>query len=51
MAQLSTIRTADQIAFLEEGRIVEFGTHDELMAIDNGRYRAFAAAEANTAAS
>ena len=43
--RLSTIRNAGQIAFLEDGRIVEIGSHDELTILENGRYRAFVEAE------
>lgn len=38
--RLSTIKNADRIAVINEGELVELGTHDELMAIDNGAYKA-----------
>jgi ABC-type multidrug transport system fused ATPase/permease subunit len=37
--RLSTIRRADQILVLDSGRIVEKGTHDELISLQNGIYR------------
>ena len=43
--RLSTIRGADRIAFLENGTVAEIGSHDELMARPDGRYREFVQAE------
>lgn len=38
--RLNTVRKSDRIYFLEKGRFVEQGTHDELMSSE-GRYLAF----------
>ena len=41
--RLSTIARADKVVFLEDGRIVEQGSPDVLLAKPDGRYRAFVA--------
>ncbi len=44
--RISTIQQADRILYLDDGRIVENGPHDELMVVDGGRYRSFVETEA-----
>ncbi len=44
--RLSTVRDADQIVVLDAGRIVETGTHDELLAA-RGRYSSLVARDAD----
>ena len=38
--RLSTIQNADKIAVINSGSLVELGSHDELMKIENGQYKA-----------
>ncbi len=37
--RLSTIKNADRIAVINEGELVELGTHEQLMDIENGQYK------------
>ena len=37
--RLSTIKNADKIAVINEGHLVEMGSHDELIKIENGQYK------------
>ena len=38
--RLSTIKNADRIAVINEGELIELGTHNELINIENGQYKA-----------
>ena len=43
--RISTIRKANRILYIDQGRLAENGTHDELMQIPAGRYRRFVETE------
>jgi subfamily B ATP-binding cassette protein MsbA len=43
--RLSTIRLSDQIVFLDRGKVLERGAHDELMGRPGGAYRALVESE------
>ena len=44
--RISTIQKADRVLYLDHGEILENGSHDELMAYEQGRYRRFVEIEA-----
>lgn len=46
--RLSTIRQADRIAFIRDGAIADYGTHNELIAKPDGEYQRFVEAELAT---
>lgn len=37
--RLSTIRHADKVLVMDQGQMIEFGSHDELLTIPNGKFR------------
>lgn len=47
--RLSTVQNADMIMVVNDGQIVERGTHDELLKIENGAYKALYNAQFKTA--
>lgn len=44
--RISTVQKADHILYLDQGQLVESGSHDELMKIPGGHYRGFVETEA-----
>ena len=47
--RLTTIRNADRIAFIGDGHVKEFGTHEELMEKPRGRYKRLVESQGRTA--
>tara|TARA_B110000444_G_scaffold261466_1_gene313912 strand:- start:4248 stop:6032 length:1785 start_codon:yes stop_codon:yes gene_type:complete len=39
--RLSTVRNADRIAFIKDGQVLELGSHEDLMNLENGIYKQF----------
>jgi ATP-binding cassette, subfamily B (MDR/TAP), member 10 len=37
--RLSTIKNADQIAVIDQGKVVEMGSYDKLMTLSDGMFR------------
>lgn len=46
--RLTTVQNADKIVVINEGRVVEQGTHDELLDIEDGAYKSLYAAQFKT---
>ncbi|XP_061393533.1 multidrug resistance protein homolog 65 [Musca vetustissima] len=46
--RLSAIRGADKIVFIHEGKVIEEGSHDDLMALEGAYYNMVKAGEINT---
>ena len=45
--RLSTIQDCDEIVVMDSGRVIEQGSHDELMVLNGGRYRELVAVQRN----